>query len=248
MMKFEPIDWICCRHVLARAGAERGDGDDRGDADEDAEHRERRAQRGCARSRGARGGCRRGARACLTPPAARRSDRASPRATRAGSRRRCRWPRSSPTASDERRRRSGACGQSSARPSPMRRGRRRATIPRSAADHREHDGLDEELHEDVALARADRHADADLARPLGDAHEHDVHDADAADEQADRGDADQQDRERRRGSPPVVSASSACVLDVEVVGCPRPRCGGAGAGCPSICALARVDRLGATSR
>ena len=33
-------------------------------------------------------------------------------------------------------------------------------------------------------SRADRHAHADLARPLGDRHEHDVHDPDAADERA----------------------------------------------------------------
>ncbi len=49
---------------------------------------------------------------------------------------------------------------------------------------RQDDRLDQELHEDVALAGADRHADADLARPLGDADEHDVHDADAADQEA----------------------------------------------------------------
>ena len=38
----------------------------------------------------------------------------------------------------------------------------------------------------------DGHADADLARPLGDADEHDVHDADAADEQRHGGDAAEQ--------------------------------------------------------
>ncbi len=37
----------------------------------------------------------------------------------------------------------------------------------------------------VAVGRADGLADADLADALGDAGEHDVHDADAADEQAD---------------------------------------------------------------
>ena len=37
------------------------------------------------------------------------------------------------------------------------------------------------------LARADRHADADLAGPLGHRHQHDVHDADAADDQRDNG-------------------------------------------------------------
>ena len=49
-----------------------------------------------------------------------------------------------------------------------------------AADDRERQGLDEELGEDVAAARADRLADADLAGPLADRHQHDVHDPDAA--------------------------------------------------------------------
>ena len=46
------------------------------------------------------------------------------------------------------------------------------------------------------LARPDRLADADLARPLADRHEHDVHDPDAADDERDRGDAGQHERER----------------------------------------------------
>ena len=56
------------------------------------------------------------------------------------------------------------------------------------------DALDEELSQHVGAARADRHADADLARPLGHRHEHDVHDADAADEQRDRGNRREQAR------------------------------------------------------
>ena len=51
-----------------------------------------------------------------------------------------------------------------------------------AAGGTERDGFDQELQEDVPAARADGHADADFARPLGDADEHDVHDADAADD------------------------------------------------------------------
>ncbi len=39
---------------------------------------------------------------------------------------------------------------------------------------------------------ADGEADADLARPLGHRDQHDVHDADAADEQADAGDRRQE--------------------------------------------------------
>ena len=103
-------------------------------------------------------------------------------------------------------------------------------IPSDSADETEHDRLDQELHEDVALARADRHADADLARPLGDADEHDVHHADAADEEADRRDADEQERQRARiacgallqlGLRVHLKSLSAFV-----------RCGGAGAGSP----------------
>ena len=47
-------------------------------------------------------------------------------------------------------------------------------------------------------ARADGHADADLAGAFGDRHEHDVHDADAADQQRDAGDAAEQDRHHPR--------------------------------------------------
>src|ERR1035437_10208702 len=51
------------------------------------------------------------------------------------------------------------------------------------ADDRQQNGLGEELGEDVAASRTDRLADADLAGSLGDADKHDVHHADAADEQ-----------------------------------------------------------------
>src|SRR5690349_15102126 len=50
-----------------------------------------------------------------------------------------------------------------------------------AADGCEHQCLHEELRHDVRRLRADRHADADLACSFGDGHQHDVHDADAAD-------------------------------------------------------------------
>ncbi len=43
---------------------------------------------------------------------------------------------------------------------------------------------------------ADGLADADFAGPLGDRYQHDVHDADAADEQRDAGDAAHDDRHR----------------------------------------------------
>ena len=48
-------------------------------------------------------------------------------------------------------------------------------------------------------ARTDGHAQTDLARSLGDGNEHDVHDADAADEQAHRRHASQETIEDRLG-------------------------------------------------
>src|SRR3712207_7881478 len=44
-----------------------------------------------------------------------------------------------------------------------------------SADQAEQDRLDQELEEHVARPRPDRHADADLADPLGHRDEHDVH-------------------------------------------------------------------------
>ena len=61
-----------------------------------------------------------------------------------------------------------------------------------AAHHAEHDGLDEELHQHIAPARADGQPQANLTRPLRDRDQHDVHDADAADQQRDAGNACQQ--------------------------------------------------------
>ena len=60
-----------------------------------------------------------------------------------------------------------------------------------AAHAREHGRLSQELPQDAALFRADRLLQADLPRALRDGDEHDVHDADAADEQRDAGDPDQ---------------------------------------------------------
>ena len=67
-----------------------------------------------------------------------------------------------------------------------------------AADHRHQRRLDEELHEDRPPSRTERAPHADLARPFGDRHQHDVHHADSADEQRDEADRDR-DAEQRRG-------------------------------------------------
>ena len=66
-----------------------------------------------------------------------------------------------------------------ARSMRQRRARCRAAPPGDT----QRDGLDEELEEDVPSRGAERFANADLARAFGDRDEHDVHDADAADEQ-----------------------------------------------------------------
>ncbi|SPZ16162.1 Uncharacterised protein [Pseudomonas aeruginosa] len=67
--------------------------------------------------------------------------------------------------------------------------------PGQAADHREHRRLGEELAEDIALAGASGHADADLAGAFAHGHEHDVHHADPAYQQGDRGDRAEHQRQ-----------------------------------------------------
>ena len=74
-----------------------------------------------------------------------------------------------------------------------------SVTPDDAAEGGQHHRLDQELQQDVALQRADREPDADLARALGDRDQHDVHDADAAHQQADAGDGAEQ-----RGQHAVV--------------------------------------------
>src|SRR5882757_7337691 len=52
-----------------------------------------------------------------------------------------------------------------------------------AAHHRQGERFDEKLEQDVMRLGAHRHAHADLASAFGHAHQHDVHDADAANEE-----------------------------------------------------------------
>src|SRR5579862_3607860 len=59
-------------------------------------------------------------------------------------------------------------------------------------------GLAKELGQDVPRSGADGHADADLPRPLSDADQHDVHDADASDEERDGSDGREEGREDGR--------------------------------------------------
>ena len=72
-------------------------------------------------------------------------------------------------------------------------------MPIDSAQQAERQRLDQELHQDVAPGGAERLADADLAGALGDRHQHDVHDPDAADQQAHRGDAGEQAGEHLGG-------------------------------------------------
>jgi len=74
------------------------------------------------------------------------------------------------------------------------------------ATHAQQDRLGQELSHYIAAARADGEADADLAGPLGDADQHDVHDANAAHHERDAGEEADQDRHD-------------AVVGIEEVGC-----------------------------
>ena len=62
-----------------------------------------------------------------------------------------------------------------------------------AAEQAEQGGFGQELDQDIASARAQGFAQADLAGAFGDRDQHDVHDADAAHQQRNAGDAAQED-------------------------------------------------------
>ena len=71
----------------------------------------------------------------------------------------------------------------------------------------DHAGFRDELAEDPPPRAADRALDADLARPLGDAHGHRVDDRQAADDEADRRDADDDRVEDQRGAADLLHPS-----------------------------------------
>ena len=86
----------------------------------------------------------------------------------------------------------------------------------NAADAGQRDGFDEELQQHFARCGADGEADADLVRALGHGDEHDVHDADAADQQRHTGHrSEQHGHELRRGTQRLGDLPR--VEDVEVV-------------------------------
>src|SRR5256885_5911396 len=63
------------------------------------------------------------------------------------------------------------------------------------AEQRQQHRLDQKLHQNVALARANGHPNTDLARSLDHRNEHDVHDSDPTDQKRYRSHSEQQDRE-----------------------------------------------------
>ena len=81
--------------------------------------------------------------------------------------------------------------------------------PQHAAGKAEQDGFHEELLQDVVPPGPDGHPQADLAGPLGDGNEHDVHDPHPAHHQRNGG-HDQQQR-------PIISAcrAAACTISVK---------------------------------
>src|SRR5215471_4340629 len=84
-------------------------------------------------------------------------------------------------------------------------------------DQRKDQGFDQELPSDVAATGTDRHAQPDFAGPFGHRDQHDVHDADAADDQRNRCHCDQQ-------NPEGPYRSTTCgehirwILDPEITG------------------------------
>ena len=85
-----------------------------------------------------------------------------------------------------------------------------------AAERGQHDGLGQELKQDLPAARAERLPQADLAGPLGHRDRHDRHHADPADHQRNRRNDDQ--REQRRLADLIPDIERGVLRDeVEVV-------------------------------
>ena len=91
----------------------------------------------------------------------------------------------------------------------------------NATKQAQHDRFHEKLQQHVLAAGADRHPQADLACPLGDRDEHDVHDADAADEQRNAGNRRQQRGHRAWPFPSARPAISSSVRTMKSSGSPR---------------------------
>ena len=81
-----------------------------------------------------------------------------------------------------------------------------------ATQHAKHNRLDKELQKDVQSRGTQRHAHSNLPCAFGDRNQHDIHDADAADQEAHGGDAPEQERERCVVSSKVARNSARFLI------------------------------------
>ncbi len=94
--------------------------------------------------------------------------------------------------------------------------------PRGAAEGGEDGRFEQDFGEDVAVARPQGLADPDLARPLGHAHQHHVHDDDAGHQERQRADGDDGDPDDADDAEEKIAVGLGD-QDVEIVGLPRPQ-------------------------
>ena len=229
-MKFEPSAWICVADLRrARRAPSAVDDDDGHHADQDAEHGQRRAQH-VAQDRAERRGdaVRRAHR--ITPPAE-HSIGSSLAARRAGKN-----PKTTPIAR-ARRHRDDASAEPGRRAACSRSVPESACVPtpRIIPSDPAADAQARSPRSGTASRMSRSRAPIDMRMPISrvrsvDAHQHDVHHADPADDEADCRDAEEQERQSTPRSCPCISRMLGLRLDLEVVGSRRRRCGGAGAG------------------
>src|SRR5579862_92038 len=101
--------------------------------------------------------------------------------------------------------------------------------PQKTSEKSDGEGLGQELHEDIEAARAQRFFDADLARALSYADQHDVHESDAADAKGESSDEGKEHLQRHRDDPKLrklfhhaEDEQGALVVGAEIVlGCER---------------------------
>ena len=106
-----------------------------------------------------------------------------------------------------------------------------------AADDRDQHRFRQELTNDVGLACADGAADSDFAGTLEHGGQHDVHDADTADQQRDAGDTDHDDAEDEL-RPPLLLQQAGGNGDVEIA---RVLVRGGQNGADDVRGLDRID-------
>ena len=86
-----------------------------------------------------------------------------------------------------------AIGKSGASRPPMTRNTPPRAMPIAAAQQGEQNGFQQKLDQDGARLCADSLAQTDFAGAFGDGYQHDIHHADAADQQRNSGDSAQED-------------------------------------------------------